>query len=249
MKYLSFLCLFCVLFHCNGQPKVIYRGANKILICDVQSRQITIVDSTLWANENLVHVEIRNDSLICLFNKSGEIFNRKYRTDNIYPLQKRIDKRFEHRIDHNSYYFHNFYFKDYRLILFSNDGMSLLKKDTVLWDVDLNYKFNPSLAEMKGQPSIVTGFRFPILSPDGDYFLVTGYRSNFFNSWAKLYEVNMSTGEKQLIERNAHNASYSPNGEYILFSRWPHGPYYIVDKKTKKKMFDYGFEEAFWLVH
>ncbi|HEX6223192.1 MAG TPA: hypothetical protein VFZ52_02205 [Chryseolinea sp.] len=191
---------------------------------------------------------VQNDSLICLYSKNEEIFNKKYEITKLKPLEKRGDKKFDHRINPESYYFHNFYFKDYRLILFSNNGISLLEKDRLLWDGSPDYKFNKSL-DRKAQPSAETGFKFPVLSPDESHFLVTGYRYNFFNSWAKLYEVNMSNGEMRLLEKNAHNPSYSPNGQYIMFSRYPHGQYYIIDRITRKKLFDYGFEDAFWLAN
>jgi hypothetical protein len=247
LKYASLLCFQLIVLCSNGQTKIIYRADNKTLVFDIQSQQRIIVDTTLWDNEKLLSVTAQHDSLACLYSKNGLSFTKKYDITKINPLDGKVNNRFEHKINPNSYYFHNFYFKDYRLILFSNNGISLLKKERLLWDGFPDYKFNKSLDE-NHQPSTQTGFKYPILSPDENHFLVTGYRYNFLTPWVKLYEVNMDNGEMRLIEKNAHNPSYSANGQYILFSNYPHGLYYIIDRITKKKLFDYGFEDAFWLT-
>lgn len=232
---------------CNGQTKIIYRADNAILVFDIQSQQRIILDTTLWENERLLSVVAHRDSLLCLFKKNGLTFTRKYDVDKIGPLEEKINKTFVHKINQNSYYFHNFYFKDYRLILFSNNGISLLKGDRLLWDGFLNYRFNKSLEDSR-KPSTHTGFKYPILSPDENHFLVTSYRYNSLTPWVKLYEVDMDNGEMRLIRKNAHNPSYSANGQYILLSNYPQGLYYIIDRAANKKLFDYGFEDAFWLT-
>jgi len=236
-----------VFFYCSGQSKVVYQAENKTLILDVENRQYITIDTTLWNNEKLVWVDVQNDSLICLYTLNGLSFRKCYALNKIEPIAKKAKKAFKPRVKPNSYYFHNFYFKDYRLTVFSNNGISLLQGDQLLWNASADYKFNKNLDE-NNQPSIQTGFKFPILSPDGKNFLIMGYRNVFFNSSAKLYEVDMANGRMRLVGKNLYNPSYSANGQYILFSNYPHGQYFIIDRTSKKRLFDHGLENAFWIT-
>lgn len=246
LKYALLLCYLLMVFCGFGQTKIIYRSDNQTLVFDIQSEERVIVDTTLWDNEKLLSVRVQYDSVECFYSRNGLSFTRKYDISKIKPLDKKVDSRFEHKINPNSYYYHNFFPKDYRLILFSSNGISLLKGDSLLWDGFRNYKFNKSMDE-NYPPNVQTGFKYPILSPDGKHFLITGYRYNFLTPWVKLYEVKMDSGEIRLMRKNAYNPSYSANGQYILFSNYPQGLYYIIDRSTKKKLFSYGFKDAFWL--
>lgn len=247
LKFVSLLSFQLIVLYCNGQTKIIYRADNKTLVFEIQSQRTIILDTSLWDNEKLLSVTAQRDTLTCLYSKNGLSFTKKYDITGIKPLEDKVKNGFEHRINSESYYFHNFYFKDYRLVLFSNSGISLLKGDTVLWDGSRDYKFIESLNENR-EPSTQTGLKYPILSPDENHFLVTSYRNNFLTPWVKLYEVNMDDGERRLIKKNAYNPSYSPSGQYILFSNYPQGLYYIIDRADNKKLFDYGFQDAFWLI-
>ncbi|MFZ6009250.1 MAG: TolB family protein [Bacteroidota bacterium] len=249
LKYLlSLQVTFAAFYYCNGQNKIIYRGDHSVLILDINNNHRYVIDTTLYYNEKLVGVEIADDSLTCNYSKSGRIFEKTYDISHIKDIPRKPGSEFTYAPKYDSYYKHNFYFKDYRFVSY-NGGTALLKGEEILWNTSKApfKKHLDSIVKPNNDLSVLA--QHPVLSPDEKYFLYTSYRYGFFPSWAKLYEVEMSTGKMQLISKDGYYyyPSYSADGQYILYIGFSTGHFRLYNKKTKSNMYDYGFQDAFWL--
>jgi hypothetical protein len=213
----------------------------------------------LFYNEKLVGFEVIRDSLTCYYTKGNDVISKRYDISKLKNIPIKSKEGFVYSQKSNSYYKHNFYFKDYRFVSY-NGGMVILKGEEVLWNnhkvtpfnkyLDSSDRPKPDPRDHRPNHDLSTLAQHPVLSPNENYFLFTSYRYNFLTPSSKLYEIDINTGEMHLISKNAYYyyPSYSADAQYILYVGFSSGQFRIYDRKKKNHLFDYGFQDAFWLT-
>lgn len=231
---------------CKGQNKIIYRGSFSTYIFDIKTRQHKVIDTTLYYGEKLVGVKVVGDSIKCHYSKNGKVFVKTYDISQYGEVSIKTKNEFIYTPKYDSYYKHNFYFKNYRFVDYSA-GIAILKDNEVLWNSSKATPFNKILD--KGYKPYNNSINSnPIISPDEKYILYVACKNNFLILYSKLYEVEINTGKRQLISKDGlrYNPSYSSDGRYILYIR--HSNLCMVyDRENQKNLLDYGLEDAFWL--
>ncbi|MBL7913655.1 MAG: hypothetical protein JNL49_01290 [Bacteroidia bacterium] len=83
------------------------------------------------------------------------------------------------------------------------------------------------------------------VSCDGKYLVYGAERYAMFNSWSKVFELNMETGQTKFIAKGKF-PSYSSNDRYILYTSYYYSTPEVYDRKINKRI-DLTSIKAYWL--
>lgn len=83
------------------------------------------------------------------------------------------------------------------------------------------------------------------VSSDGKYLVYGAERYAMFNSWSKVFELNMETGQTKFIAKGKF-PSYSSDDRYILYTSYYFSTPEVYDRKINKRI-DLTSIKAYWL--
>lgn len=185
--------------------------------------------------------EIKGDSLICFFNKSGKLSKKTYYIGSKYDLKELHNKLTP---DYDSCLCNNriHYFKDYKLIL--GKGVILCQNGRIIWSVDNKF---PDCNEVDtSKDYFLNGYISPQISINESSIVFEAKRTAIWTASSWIIEIDINTGIKKKIGKGK-NPSYSPDGKYILYKDGIYDWYYIYNRIThkNKRICEGGI--AFWL--
>ena len=230
MKKVIILIISFFVFICkiNAQPYLIEQGNNQsIIINNVSIKKNEIISKDAFGIFS--GYEIKEDSLICFFNKRGKLTSKTYYIGSKYSLSE-MPKKLNPDYDscHWKTKFH--YFKDYKLIL--GKGAVLCKNGKIIWSVSNEYP-NCNDVDTSNYYSL-SGYITPQISQDESSILFEVRRTAIWTPSNWIVEIDFKTGIERKIAKGK-NPCYSPDGKYILFKDDIYDYYYLYDKTTLKQ--------------
>ncbi len=83
------------------------------------------------------------------------------------------------------------------------------------------------------------------VSSDENFLVYGAERYAMFNSWSKVFELNMETGQTKCIAKGKF-PSYSSDDRYILYTSYYFSSPEVYDRKSNKRI-DLTSTKAYWL--
>lgn len=236
---------FCFhLFHSNAfaQTYLIEQGNNEsLMIVDVATNKYEVLSNAAFGI--FAGYEIKDDSLICYFNKRGKLSTMNFRLSEqiIVPdMPRKLSPDFDSC--HLNTRIHKY--KNYTLMIGS--GAVLYQNGQIIWSADCE---NPQFYLTDTTKSyFLSGYMTPQISPDETSIVFEVRRTAIWTPGQWIIEIDFKTGEKIKIG-NGTNPCYSPDGRYILYKDDQYNYYYVYDKSTRKqrKICENGV--GFWLYN
>ena len=187
----------------------------------------------------LAGYDLIQDTLICYLEKHGKLDEMKFKnklfeTIDTYSNDLSPDYETKHVVSYK------YSFDNYNFIIYDGSYLSMYKNKLLIWGNEYTVKNDTS------RTMYLYGYIHPKLSPDHKSILVENKSTRmFFGPKIKLIEFDVETGQEHYIAKGC-NASYSPDGRYILYHDEIYKFYYIYDRsKRSKERFD--GVSVFWL--
>lgn len=225
----------------QSQPFLLCQGSERLHIYNVSNNKWYLISPDAFGK--LVGYELQSDSIECFFEMRGKLSSSTFYYS-LFNATPEYPVSFTPPYEVNHIATDNFYFGKYRLVSMYNGGnLRMYNGDEMIWDLSKHYG---PLKEDTSRTHFLSGYAHPQLSPDGKKIMVEKMSTRMF-SWNKstIAELDFFTGlETEIVE--GKGASYSPDGNFILYHDNKYNFPYIYDL-TKRKRIDFNSEVAFWL--